>query len=126
MNSGFLEHINITVRDPEPLAALCADLFDWHIRWQGKALNGGNTIHVGNDKSYLAIYTLPDAEYPDSQFAKGQPLNHIGLVVNDLDAVEAKVKTAGLEPFGHDDYEPGKRFYFYDFDGIEFEIVSYS
>ena len=30
-----------------------------------------------------------------------------------------------LEPFNHDDYEPGRRFYFFDWDGIEFEVVSY-
>ena len=32
---------------------------------------------------------------------------------------------AGLEPFNHDDYEPGRRFYFFDWDGIEFELVNY-
>ena len=46
--------------------------------------------------------------------------------VDDLDAAEAVVKAAGLEPFNHADYEPGRRFYFFDWDGIEFEMVSYS
>ncbi len=32
----------------------------------------------------------------------------------------------GLQPLGHDDYEPGRRFYFFDWDGIEFEVVSYA
>ncbi|MEC9109847.1 MAG: VOC family protein, partial [Pseudomonadota bacterium] len=45
--------------------------------------------------------------------------------VDDLDAAEKIVATHGLEPFGHDDYEPGRRFYFFDWDGIEFEVVSY-
>ena len=31
----------------------------------------------------------------------------------------------GLETFNHGDYEPGRRFYFFDWDGIEFEVVSY-
>ena len=53
------------------------------------------------------------------------PLNHVGLVVDDLDAAEAVVIAAGLEPFSHADYEPGRRFYFFDWDGIEFELVSY-
>jgi glyoxylase I family protein len=35
------------------------------------------------------------------------------------------VKAEGLEPFGHADYQPGRRFYFLDADGIEFEVVSY-
>ena len=34
--------------------------------------------------------------------------------------------SAGLEPFGHDNYDPGERFYFFDWDGIEFEVVSYA
>ena len=33
---------------------------------------------------------------------------------------------AGLTPFSHGDYAPGRRFYFFDWDGIEFEIVSYA
>ena len=32
----------------------------------------------------------------------------------------------GLTPFNHDDYEPGRRFYLFDRDGIEWEIVSYA
>ncbi len=46
-------------------------------------------------------------------------------MVDDLDATEAVVKEHGLDTFGHDDYEPGRRFYFFDWDGIEFEVVSY-
>mgnify|MGYP003543838926 CR=1 FL=1 len=57
---------------------------------------------------------------------KGAPLNHIGVQVDDLDAVEAKVLAAGLTPYSHDNYEPGKRFYFFDGDGVEFEVVSYA
>ena len=63
--------------------------------------------------------------YRDKHFSKGEPLNHVGLLVDDLDAAEAVVEEAGLEPFSHGDYEPGKRFYFFDWDGIEFEIISY-
>jgi hypothetical protein len=33
---------------------------------------------------------------------------------------------AGLTPFAHGDYEPGRRFYFFDPNGIEFEVVSYA
>ena len=31
----------------------------------------------------------------------------------------------GLTPFSHGDYEPGRRFYFFDPDGIEYEVISY-
>jgi catechol 2,3-dioxygenase-like lactoylglutathione lyase family enzyme len=56
---------------------------------------------------------------------KGVPMNHVGFLVGDLDAAERVVIEAGLKPFGHDDYDPGRRFYFFDWDGIEFEVVSY-
>ena len=46
-------------------------------------------------------------------------------MVDDLDAVEARAEALGFKPFGHGDYEPGRRFYILDEDGIEFEVVSY-
>jgi catechol 2,3-dioxygenase-like lactoylglutathione lyase family enzyme len=123
MPKGFLEHANITVSDPERSAALLEKLCGWHERWRGASQLGGWTIHVGNDRDYLAVYTKD--EPVGQRFAKGAPLNHIGLLVDDLDAAEEVVKAAGLEPFNHMDYEPGRRFYFFDWDGIEFEMVSY-
>jgi catechol 2,3-dioxygenase-like lactoylglutathione lyase family enzyme len=125
MNIGKLEHANITVSDPQRSADLLHDLFGWHIRWQGPAMADGHTIHVGTDDQYIALYTNPDVKAADPRFNKGEPMNHIGVTVDDLDAVEAKVAAAGLETFGHDDYDPGRRFYFFDWNGIEFEVVSY-
>ncbi|HEY1415335.1 MAG TPA: hypothetical protein VGF42_05570, partial [Caulobacteraceae bacterium] len=90
------------------------------------ARDGGRTIHVGSDEHYLALYTGRDIAYSVEDFAKGRPLNHIGVEVEDLNAVEARVIAAGLTPFNHGAYDPGRRFYFLDPDGIEYEVVSYS
>ena len=38
---------------------------------------------------------------------------------------QRRVLEAGLRPFNHGDYEPGRRFYFLDRDGVEYEVVSY-
>ncbi|MBP6363749.1 MAG: VOC family protein [Novosphingobium sp.] len=122
MPTGFLEHANITVSDPDRLSALLQELCGWRERWRGPSQLGGWTIHVGNDRDYLALYKHGS---PVPRYTKGQPLNHIALVVDDLDAAEAIVIAAGLVPFNHADYEPGRRFYFFDWDGIEFELVSY-
>ncbi len=125
MPTGQIEHANLSVTDPERSARLFADLLGWQKRWRGKSQKGGHTIHVGeqgNGGSYLALYT---SEKVKGDYSKGQPLNHVGLLVDDLAAAEAVVSGAGLNPFGHDDYEPGRRFYFFDWDGIEFEVVSY-
>ncbi|WP_423140695.1 VOC family protein [Parablastomonas sp. CN1-191] len=121
MAAARLEHANITVSDPDRSAALLARLCGWHERWRGPA-GSGFTIHCGSDDQYIALFGMGDAP---GRFAKGQPLNHLALLVDDLGAAEAAVRAAGLSPFGHGDYEPGRRFYFFDWDGIEFEIVSY-
>ena len=123
MPHGFLEHANLTVSDPARSSALLQQLCGWHERWRGPSQLGGWTIHVGTERDYLA---LSSNEGRGGPYAKGVPLNHIGLVVDDLDAAEAIVIAAGLVPFSHGDYDPGRRFYFFDWDGIEFEMVSYA
>ena len=121
-----LEHVNITVTDPEKTARMLCDLFDWKIRWHGDAINGGITYHVGTDEDYLAVYSSGrQEEYKGEPYDLLGGLNHVGVVVEDIDAMEQRVIAAGFEPHNHADYEPGKRFYFHDGDGIEFEVVSY-
>lgn len=125
MRTATIEHVNITVSDLERSAALLHDLFGWRVRWQGPSLNG-RSIHVGDDDNYLAVYAPADAPEGNRGFVKGAPLNHVGIQVDDLNDVERRVIAAGLTPYSHGDYEPGRRFYFRDWDGIEFEIVSYA
>ncbi len=122
-----LEHVNITVSQPERTAEMLCNLFGWRIRWKGPSKSGGRTIHVGVDDAYLALYT-PTTELgsAESHYEVPGGLNHIGVVVSDLDATELLVLAAGYETLSHSDYEPGRRFYFCDSDGIEFEVVSYA
>ena len=126
MSSPRIEHVNITVSDPKRTSDLMERLFDWHVRWAGPAQNGGHTIHVGSDDHYVALYAGGDTAKVAEAFSKGRPLNHIGVEVDDLDDAEARVIAAGLKPFSHADYEPGRRFYFLDPDGIEYEVLSYN
>lgn len=125
MATPRIEHVNLNVTDPDRAARLMQALFGWRIRWQGASGDGGHTIHVGSDRSYLALHSNRAVAGRAAAFAKGEPFNHVGVEVDDLDAVEAKVVAAGLKPFNHADYDPGRRFYFLDLDGIEYEIVSY-
>ncbi|SFS12438.1 VOC family protein [Yoonia litorea] len=125
-----LEHVNITVSDPQMTARMLAELFGWTIRWEGAAMGGaGYTVHIGTDETYLAVYSgsRPDQTVPkaDASYQTRGGMNHIGVVVADLDAVEAKVKALGFTPHSHANYEPGRRFYFHDHDGVEVEVVSY-
>ncbi len=126
-STARIEHANLTVSDPDATAARLVELFDWRVRWSGAAKDAGYTVHVGTDHDYLALYT-PSGAPSDATDAGKQinGLNHVGLVVDDLDDAERRVRASGLEPFNFGDYEPGRRFYFVDPDGVEFEIVSYS
>ena len=121
-----LEHVNITVSDPSASAQLYADLFNWQVRWQGKSQLGGETVHVGSKTQYLAVYAQ-EGQDPAQKLnhRKGRPLNHFGVVVDDLAATEQRVLKKGLKTFSHGDYEPGRRFYFFDPDGVEVEVISY-
>ena len=125
MSAIRIEHVNVTVSDVDRTAELMQRIFGWGIRWSGPAMNGGRTIHVGSPEHYVALYSPRVPDDGGDKFSKGQPLNHIGVEVDDLDAVEKRVLAAGLTPFSHGDYEPGRRFYFFDPDGIEYEVVSY-
>ena len=126
----MIEHINLCVGNSVRTAALLEAIFGWHIRWhirwQGPAQSGGWTVHVGNGRDYVALWSAGCDTGQHLSHAKGAPLNHLGILVDDLADVEHRVIASGLTPFGHDDYDPGRRFYFFDPDGIEYAIVSYS
>ena len=122
MAQGMLEHVNVTVSDPRRTAEMLERLFGWRIRWEGPAKLNGRTVHVGTDNAYVALWSHPGFHAAE----EGSRLNHIGIVVEDLDAAEQKVIAEGFTPQSHADYDPGRRFYFDDNDGIEFEVVSYA
>ncbi len=121
-----LEHLNLTVRDPDAVASVLCDLLGWRIRWAGTAMGDGRTVHVGDDDAYVALFR-PGGEVADpaSTYGTHGAMNHLGIVVDDLSALEAKVAAAGYAPRSHADYEPGRRFYFDGPEGIEIEAVAY-
>lgn len=121
-----LEHANVTVTDADATAAWMQTLFGWHVRWDGASKDGGRSIHVGSDDQYIALYqpARPVREGDSTYTTKGG-LNHLAVVVDDIDAMEKQVIAAGFTPQSHADYEPGRRFYFHDHDGVEYEVVDY-
>lgn len=121
-----LEHVNILVRDARATSAVLQDLFGWRVRWEDQT-EKGYSVHLGGDDFYLALYT-PTYTVPNEARPYGTwgGMNHIGVTVDDLDAAEARVKTAGYKVTMHGDYEPGRRFYFDGPDGVEYEVVSYA
>jgi catechol 2,3-dioxygenase-like lactoylglutathione lyase family enzyme len=121
-----LEHVNVTVADPDASAQVLCDLFDWKVRWAGAGMETGRTVHVGDASSYVALFSYgsPGKGRQESYRTIGG-LNHIAVVVDDIKQIEARVRAAGFVPGEVYDYEPGRRFYFVEKNGIEIEVVSY-
>src|SRR3546814_6103388 len=65
VTSPFIEHVNLTVSDPDRTAGILSAIFGWHERWRGPARDGGRTIHLGSDAAYVALYTGPDGEHTE-------------------------------------------------------------
>lgn len=128
MSKAILEHINMTVSDPDRTAQMLIDLFGWKLRWSGVSLNNGRTVHVGNEDDYVALYSVgaPRRLSDDENYSMAGAVNHLGILVDDLNAAEKRVLAHGIKTHSHQTYEPGSRFYFHDHDGIEYEVVSYA
>ena len=125
---GRLEHVNVTVADPEAMARVLVDLFGWRVRWSGAATEAGRSVHVGGDDFYVALYTGPEGQPQAAahrSYRQKGGLNHIGVVVDNLEAAEARVRAAGYTPGAHHDYAPGRRFYFREENGVEIEVIAY-
>ncbi len=122
----FLEHVNLTVSDLQRSIDLYSDLLGLHVRWQGTHSDGNPAAHVGDDRCYLALFqSSPEhADRPAVDYS-AVGLNQFGFVDDDLDAARARLADHGLSAHQEADYEPGRRLYFYDPDGIEVELVQY-
>jgi len=120
-----IEHVNLTVTDPERTSEMLQAVFGWRERWRGRERDGSIGIHVGGASSYVALYP-PRPPAKARQWPKSRPFNHLGVEVADLEACEARVRRQGLRPYSHGEYAPGRRFYFEDLDGVEYEVVSYA
>ena len=116
----FIEHVNVTVSDLDRSIDLYTRLFGWTLRWRGETTGGRSAAHVGDDRCYIALFaTDRDGRWTLDYEAVGY--NHVGIVVDDLDAVTARLDELGIEHGAEQDYEPGRRVYFVDPDGIEIE-----
>ena len=120
----FIEHVNLTVSNLTRSIEFYRRLFGWDIRWQGTTTGGSPAAHIGDDRNYLALFeaTKPNRWAIDYD-AVG--FNHFGVVVDDIDVMKQRLDELGAEHGLEQDYEPGRRVYFTDPDGIEVELVQY-
>ena len=128
MSKAILEHINLTVTDPDKTAEMLRDLFGWKIRWSGDSIHNGRSVHVGNEDDYVALYSVgaPKTFSENEKYRLAGAVNHLGIQVDDLSAAEQRILDFGIKTHSHQTYEPGIYFYFHDHDGVECEVVSYA
>ncbi len=125
-----LEHANLTVTDLDAAVRFYRTAFPhWRIRWRAR-IHGvdwdGDWLHLGTDAVYVALQSAKPGADGRREPYEDPGHNHLGFVVDDLDAVRERLTEAGYEeglvvpphPFR-------KRMYWHDPDGNEVEFIEY-
>lgn len=120
----FLEHVNLTVSQLDRSIEFYSKLFGFEVRWRGRTTTGVEAAHIGDERCYVALFQAERPNRAERDYAE-VGLNHFGFVVEDLDAFKNRLQALGAAPHSEQDYEPGRRLYFLDPDGIEIELVEY-
>lgn len=118
---AYLEHANLTVPNiDDTVNFISTALPEFGKRGEG-VYKGRRWIHIGTDSSYLAVN-----EVADRKPTLGRPLNHLGFVVNDVNAVAERLLAAGYQrSFNRVEHPHRIRDYFEDQSGTEYEFVQY-
>ena len=84
-------------------------------------------MHLGTDDSYIALArSTIEPEKRWQPYAGVPGVNHLAYVVDDVEAVRERLKSAGYQdstPVNNHPYR--KRIYFFDDDGNDWEFVQY-
>ena len=120
----FLEHVNMSVLDLERTIDFYYRILDLGVRWRGTTTDGTPAAHVGDDRCYLAFFEVGAGAEASGRYDQAG-LNHFGWVVDDLEAVRGRLAELDVRPHMEADYEPGRRLYFLDPNGVEVELVEY-
>ena len=123
------EHANLVVTDiPATLEFIRTAFPTWRVRGQGRMEWHGKPrrwLHVGDDDTYVTLND--DGEGANRDLTGHRPgLAHLGFVVDDLDAVIARLEAGGyrIDVEGAD-HPFRKNVYFMEPGGFQFEFVEY-
>lgn len=118
----ILEHIHLSVNSLAATEAfLAAAVPELKRRGGGDSEIYGPWVHIGTDNCYIALTEVKGSQSPPE-------LRHIGIVVEDIDALMTRLSAAGFEPAdasaikGHP-YR--RRVYYIDGNGLDWEFVQY-
>lgn len=127
MLGPYLEHLNLTVLDVDnAVCFLQTAMPQWEVRGHGTGEKCKRWVHIGTGETYLALEDRgAEALGPHEPYVH-PGLNHIGFVVDDVEAVASRLRAAGYrEGVSAMEHPHRKRIYFFDDDGNEFEFVEY-
>lgn len=122
-----LEHANITVSNIEQSYDFYHAVFGFERRWEGMASGEEGPVramHVGNDHTYISLFEAEIDVKPELNYGK-TGFNHLGFEVKGLETYRKRLEALEVEIHLVADYEPGKRLYFMDPNGVEIELVEY-
>lgn len=121
----FLEHVNFSVPDVDKAAKFYQQLLGFQIRWKGTIGEGRPVIHVGDKRCYIAFFQSDNPGPSPHNCYQDVGINHLGFVVDNLDAMKSRLQELNITPIPEKPYSPGRRVHFFDPDGIEVELVEY-
>lgn len=124
-----IEHINITVPDIDAAISFLNIIApDFEVRKNQQSPDNYRWTHIGNDRYYFALQEAHIDSVPQNrlQAYKNYGVNHIALIVSNLQDIEAKLAAAGYQRGIEVPIEKyRKRAYYYDQAGFEWELVEY-
>lgn len=118
----LLEHLHVNVNSLAATEAfLRAAVPQLQRRGGGDAPDYGPWVHYGSEQSYIAFTEVPGSVAPKA-------LRHIGLMVDDVEALMARLEQAGYRPADSsalDGHPHRRRVYYVDDNGLDWEFVEY-
>lgn len=127
---AYLEHANITVPDIDAaIAFLQTACPEFAIRHDTiHPVSGIRWVHIGTPDSYFALQSPHLGRDPEDHRRPYDDIgiNHLGIVVDDFDAVEERLAAAGYRRGMEVDPHPSrKRSYWHDHANFEWEFIGY-
>ena len=126
--STQLEHANLCVSDIDGMIKfLQTALPDFIIRHDETDTDGDRWVHIGNDKTYIALNNSSQKDSSDWAPYSGKPgVNHLGYMVDSVELVRNRLRAGGyIESTVKNNHPFRKRLYFYDPEGRDWEFVEY-
>lgn len=123
-----LEHANLAVRDVDESVRFLQTAFpEFRVRREGKSLTRYRWLHIGSDRTYVALNEAPVEPAQRWVPYSGRPgMNHLGYEVADVEALRARLAEAGYTDSTVPNQHPHrKRVYFHDAEGNDWEFVEY-